>query len=147
MRFRSLARFTNRAAGAIVLLTGAQAMAQEEVLQELYGSGVHAYFAQDYAQAHEYLTEAIGGGTKDPRSYYFRGLAYIKLGRAEEAKMDFEKGAKLESGNVNRLYSVSKSLERIQGKSRLGLERHRATARLAALQKAEQQQTERAQQR
>ena len=43
-------------------LTGS---AQTEALNELYGSGVHAYFSHDYAKAHEYLTAAVDGGSHD----------------------------------------------------------------------------------
>ena len=66
----------------------------------MYGAGVHAYYAGDYSRAHELLTSAIGPAatTRDPRMYYFRGLCYLRLGRDEEAKQDFEQEP--EAGNV-----------------------------------------------
>ena len=123
--------------GPVLLLSVASSRADDAVLAQLYGNGVHAYFSQDYAKSHEYLTTAIDGGTKDPRTYYFRAMAYLKLGRAEEAEMDFAKGAELETKDYNRHYDVARSLERIQGRTRLMLEEHRIKARLAARQRAE----------
>ena len=133
---------------AVVLLCAVSVSAEDFVLGQMYGSGVHVYFSatntrdvaqaqQHYLKAHEYLTSAIKGGTNDPRAYYFRGLAYMKLGRPAEAELDFKKGAKLESGDLNRLYNVARSLRRIQGHERLALENHRVKARMAALKEAE----------
>jgi len=128
----------------IVLLAGALAsscagslFAQDAVLQQKYGRGVHAYFAGDAVAAYEQLTSAIQGGSKDPRAYYFRGLAYLKLGRPQEAAVDFQKGAELESSDVNKFYNVAKSLERVQGAPRVTLEHYRIEARMAALEYAE----------
>ncbi len=121
----------------LVCLSASFVSAADAVLEQFYGSGVHAYFSRDYVKAHEYLTTAIDGGTVDPRPFYFRGMAYLKLGRAEEAKLDFQKGATKESRDVNKFYNVSKSLERIQGRARLTLEQHRVVARMAARQEAE----------
>jgi len=76
-----------------VLLIGAvlpsELPAQSAVLGQMYGSGVHAYFSQDYVRAHELLTEAINAGSEDPRCYYFRGLALERMGRPEGAAEDF----------------------------------------------------------
>ena len=66
--------------------------AQEAVLGQKYGRGVHAYFAGDYPAAYEQLTTAIEAGSKDPRVFYFRGLTELKLGRQQEGKQDFIKG-------------------------------------------------------
>ncbi|MDW8078583.1 MAG: tetratricopeptide repeat protein [Thermoguttaceae bacterium] len=117
--------------------------AQDPVLTRLYGSGVHAFFAGKYAKAHEYLTKAIDMGLEDPRAYYFRGLAYLKLGRPEEAEDDFRKGAEIEARDIGLVYDVGRSLERIQGRARLLLERHRFTARMAAVERAEKIRRER----
>ncbi len=121
----------------LVCLSASLVSAADAVLEQYYGSGVHAFFSRDYVKAHEYLTSAIDGGSVDPRPYYFRGMAYLKLGRAEEAELDFQKGATKESRDVNKFYNVSKSLERIQGRARLTLEQHRVAARMAARQEAE----------
>jgi len=133
---------------ATVLLSAAPLCAQDPILGQLYGSGVHAYFSgvgardqldaqEQFRKAFEYFSSAIEGGTKDPRAYYYRGLTYIKLGRPTEAEMDFKKGAERESGDLNRVYNVGRSLERIQGADRLALEDHRVKARMAALKEAQ----------
>ena len=51
--------------------------AQDAVLSQQYGSGVHSYFAGNYAKAYEQLTTAIDGGLKDPRALYFRGFGLL----------------------------------------------------------------------
>ena len=85
------------AAAGLVLFCTMPLAAQDAVLGQLYGNGVHAYFGQDYIRAHELFTQAIDGHTQDPRAYYFRGLTMLKLGRPQEADNDFKAGAKLES--------------------------------------------------
>ena len=116
------------------LMIGAQSRvaAQDSVLAEFYGAGVHSYFSGQYQDAHEYLTTAIEQGSRDPRAFYFRGLAYARLGRPDEAKSDYNKGAELEMAGADRVYPVGTSLQRVQGRLRLGVERHRQKARLAA---------------
>ena len=94
----------------------------------------------------ELLTSAIDGGSRDPRCYYFRGLAYTKLGRPQDAESDFQQGAKLETADLNKTYSVAKSLERVQGPARLDLEQYRQAARMAAFQQQEKLQHDRYQQ-
>ena len=116
---------------------GGTSAAQDGVLSQLYGNGVHAYFAGDFVKAHDLLSAAISGGSRDPRCYYFRGLSYWRLGRPQEAAADFQQGAKYESGDLNRTYSVAKSLERVQGSARLAVEEYRVQARAAALEQAE----------
>ena len=111
--------------------------AQDVVLGQKYGLGVHAYFAGDAVKAYEQLTDAIDSGSKDPRAFYFRGLAYLKLGRTQEANLDFQKGADLESRDTNKFYNVAKSLERVQGAARMALENFRVEARMAVYAEAE----------
>lgn len=103
-------------------------------LAAAYGGGVHAYFAGDYARSHDELSSAIQGGIDDPRAWYFRGLAAVRLGRIDEAEADFTEGAERES-RAPGMWPVSRSLERVQGPERLQLERHRIRARVAALQR------------
>src|SRR3989304_6108521 len=128
----------------LVLLVGGLAslwtfslQAQEAVLGQLYGSGVHAYFSGDYLQAYEKLTAAIDAGSRDPRVFYFRGLVYLKLGRTPEAQMDFQRGSERETKDVNKFYNVARALERVQGPARLQLEAYRVQARMIALEEAE----------
>ena len=118
------------AAVLIATSTTSQVRAQDPLLAELYGQGVHAFFAGDYDQAHEMLTTAIEQGSTDPRAYYFRGLTYGRLGRPDEAVLDHKKGSELEASGTQRIYPVGRSLQRIQGKERLALERYRQVARL-----------------
>ena len=124
-------------AGGLVSLCAATTSAGNAVLGQEYGSGVHAFFTGDNIAAHERLTAAIKGGSKDPRAFYFRGLVYLKLGRGPEAVMDFRHGAELESKDFNQFYNVGKALERVQGGARIELERYRVKARMAALEEAE----------
>jgi len=123
--------------GGLLLLPAKWLHAQDVVLEQLYGNGVIAYFSGNDAKAHKYLTAAIQDGSRDPRCYYFRGLADLRLGREEDAEIDFKKGAELESRDVNSVYDVPRSLERIQGEVRLKIERYRMQARLAAMERAQ----------
>src|SRR5262245_6489667 len=104
-------------------------LAQDAAVTELYGNGVHAYYAGQYREAHNSLTSAISSGTQDPRCYYYRGLSFLRLGRPNEAKNDFTAGAALEYGDAAGLYHVDRALERCQGAGRLTVERYRAAAR------------------
>jgi len=106
---------------------------EEQAISSTYGSGVHSYFAGDYGRSYDILSQAIEAGTGDPRAWYFRGLAALKLGRLDEAEADFSAGARRESENAG-AWGVAKSLERVQGCDRLQLERHRVRARVASLQ-------------
>lgn len=118
-------------AGGLMSLAAAVAVAQDSaVLDDLYGRGVHAYFSRNSKQAVALLSDAIANGTADPRAYYFRGLALRTLGREEDAILDFKEGAKLEQGAVEWINIVSKSLERVQGATRLEIESQRRVARL-----------------
>jgi hypothetical protein len=113
------------------------AQAQDPVLIELYGQGVHAYFAGNPVKAHDRFTMAIDAGYEDPRAFFYRGLSYLQLGRPTEADADFRRGAALEAANGD--YSrVSKSMERIQGGLRLELEEYRLRGRVEALKNRQQ---------
>jgi hypothetical protein len=109
--------------------------ADEPVTRQLYGGGVHAYFAKDYKEAFDLLSTAVASKSEDPRVYYFRGLAQWQLGRPDEAKADFTTGADLEATATDDLYSIDKAMERIQGKPRLAIETARVAARNRAAQK------------
>ncbi len=123
---------------ALLVTVSSSAWAQLVASSELYGEGVHKFFARDYQGADQLLTEAIDNGSKDPRAYYFRGLAREMLGGGGE--VDFEEGARLEaSGRSGPM--VGYSLVRVQGHIRVKLEKARRTARvLAAQQQALSQQ-------
>lgn len=119
--------------GLPVPAIAAPTSAEPMPLATAFGSGAHAFFACDYQRAYEELSNAIQAGTQDPRAWYFRGLAALRLGRVDEAEADFSTGAERESRGLG-TWPVSRSLERVQGPDRLTLERHRARARVAMLQ-------------
>jgi len=125
--------------GGWFLLSAGPAAAQAPVSDQLYGTGVHAYFTGDHQRAKELLTSAIQTGGQDPRAWYFRGLACLKLQAPEDAKRDFQQGSKLESADQDRMYNISKALERVQGADRMVLEQYRAAARLKAHERAQQE--------
>jgi hypothetical protein len=56
----------------------------------------------------------------------------MALGRPDEAKADFQKGAALETTGADRVYPVSYSLQRVQGPDRIEIERQRQQARLVS---------------
>lgn len=115
---------------AIAGTWAAAGLAQDHpVFSQFYGSGVHSYYERDYFEALAALSQAIDGGTKDPRAYYYRGLSHMQLGDSTSAARDMKKGAQLESADVNQFYPVGRSLERVQGRQRVQLERYRAQAR------------------
>jgi tetratricopeptide (TPR) repeat protein len=99
-----------------------------------YGNGVHAYNEGDYQCSYDELSRVIEAGSNDPRAFYFRGLAALKLGRVDEADADFQQGANLEADGVGGR-AVSRALERIQGCDRLKLEQFRSQARVSAVQR------------
>ena len=99
-----------------------------------YGAGVHAFHSLDFQRAHQDFTAAIEGGTEDPRAFYYRGLAALKLGRTDEADADFADGSSREAAGGSTL-TISRALERVQGADRLRLEQFRARARVAAVQR------------
>lgn len=106
------------------------AVAQDSVLTELYGEGVHAYHALDVTRAYDLFTRAIDGGLNDPRAYYFRGLAAMDSGRSYEAEEDFRAGAVIEArGGAGR--SVGRALTRVQGPTRMIIEKARTEGRLS----------------
>jgi hypothetical protein len=123
-------------AACAVLLTTAAVAREDAILAVAYGNGVHAYYAGDYQRSYEELSTAIDGGTQDPRTFYFRGLAALRLGRLDEADADFALGASAEAAGRGG-WTVGRSLERIQGEPRLLLEKHRVRARMARLQQRE----------
>jgi len=112
----------------------AQVAIENLPLSTTYGAGVHAFFSGDLERSHDALSAAIAAGTRDPRAWYFRGLAALRMGRLDEAEADFSEGATREIAAVGG-WPVSRSLERVQGAERLQLERHRTRARVAALER------------
>jgi hypothetical protein len=111
-------------------------------LARSYGRGVHAYFSGNSFEAVSSLSQAIDGGSQDPRAYYFRALAHLRMGMSAAAESDFIMAASLEVRDTDGTYPVSRSLERIQGRDRQLLEafRHKARAEAQIQQRAWQRQ-------
>lgn len=101
------------------------------ILAEVYGQGVHAYYAGRHNDAFEMLSSAIDSGIRDPRAYYFRGIVAYQQGRPDEARADWTDGAEMEAKIGGGSY-VGRSLSRFQGSARLELEQIRQKARLQA---------------
>ncbi len=125
-------RFARFALGLGVCLFGSSAFAQS-ALTELYGEGVHRFYAGDLVTAEQYLTRVIDAGVEDPRAYYFRGLVREMQGGGGE--YDFESGARLEAEGA-RSFNVGLALSRIQGYTRAKIEKLRLDARVTAQQQA-----------
>ncbi len=113
---------------ALVALIAPSTQAQNAVLSELYGRGVHAYFRNDYTTANDYLSKAIDGGIKDPRAYYFRGLTVSASGDGYSAESDYRAGAEMEAAGS--FANIGSALTRIQGSCRTAIEDIRQQARL-----------------
>ena len=101
------------ALGGLLVLGTVSVNAQESVVGQHYGEGVHAYFAGDFLKSYESLSAAADAGCRDPRVFYFRGLVQIKLGRSPDGNLDFRKGSELETKDINRYYNVARALERV----------------------------------
>ena len=118
-------------AGGALLWPGAVRGQDFDAATMLYGQGVHAYFAGNCPQAESHLSNALEMNSQDPRTYYFRALSLLRLGRTAEARGDMMTGAALEAQRPNR-WGIGAALERVQGYDRLLLEQFRRQARLAA---------------
>jgi len=123
---------------ALILSWMTYAHASDQSVRAVYGDGVHSFYAGNFQQSYDYLSQVIKIGTDDPRVYYFRGLSALRLGSPTQADEDFSKGATFEAERGN-TRTVSLALERIQGQDRLLLERSRLKARLALAERQEPQ--------
>ena len=103
----------------------------QDPLDENYGRAVHSFFRGDSYKAQELLDEVVAAGSQDPRVFYFRGLAASRNGFTDQATADFNEGAKLEVSG-KRVVNVGRALERIQGPTRIEIEKARLQARLDA---------------
>ncbi len=115
-----------------VAASQSKSQAQNAILSEMYGRGVHAYFAGNHNDSYQLLSSAIQGGMEDPRAYYFRGLAANASGRQYEAEADWQAGAELEAKGKSNA-SIGQALSRFQGYERMKLEEIRRKAKLDAL--------------
>ncbi len=108
-------------------------IAQQQEIQELacrqaaalklYGNAYHSFWDGSYHAALDSLNRAIELNSEDPRCFYYRGLAYLRLGDREAAVSDFERGCELEL--LQTFTGVGVALERLQGPDRLLVEQYR----------------------
>lgn len=126
-------RIFQLAVHAILFIGISTPLLSQDIYEQYYGSGVHAYFAGNYERATELFNELIDAGSQDPRVHYFRGLTQMRTqGSMMEIGMaDFEQAARLEVSG-KRSADVAKALSRIQGPTRIAIERARAKARFSA---------------
>ncbi|MCG8451059.1 MAG: hypothetical protein MI725_15940, partial [Pirellulales bacterium] len=115
-----------------ISLTGAHGVSAQDPheLKATYGRGVHAYFAGQLKQAEQHFSQVIASGSRDPRVYYFRAMTLLGTRRQFEAENDMRTGAAIEARNPSSRYSISRSLQRVQGHRRKTLEKFRRQARL-----------------
>jgi len=97
---------------------------RSRTLFAMYSQARAAYFRNDMTTSQRLLDEVVKQGSQDPRVYYFRGLTFLRLGRAEEAQADFDQAVTMELVPGSRI-DVDQSLERVQGQDRRTLETRR----------------------
>ena len=114
----------------VVSLSLANLAQAQDPLDEMYGQAVHSYFRGDSNRAQSLLTEVIDAGSQDPRAFFFRGLCQPS-GGIDVSNPDFDRAAQLEIDG-KKVVNVGKALERIQGPSRVAIEKARSKARLAS---------------
>ena len=103
---------------------------------EMYSHGVHSYFSGNLNRADVYLYRAAELSPNDPRPYYFRALALLRLGRTWEADDLLRTGAAIEANSNASAYGIGESLQRVQGANRLKLEQFRRAAKLGQANRA-----------
>jgi hypothetical protein len=114
----------------VVTLSIASFAQAQDPLDEMYGQAVHSYFRGNIDHAQELLTEIIDAGSQDPRAFIFRGLCQ-SYGGVDATNPDFERAAQLEIEG-KKVVNVGRALERIQGPTRVAIEKARSKARLAS---------------
>jgi hypothetical protein len=115
---------------AIMLAPHIAAAQTSSDMSAIYGRGVHAYFANQTPLAERYLGDVINSGSTDPRAYYFRAMARLRLGRRYEAQQDMQIGAMYEARDPGAAGWVGQALTRVQGPNRQLLESYRRQGRL-----------------
>lgn len=112
------------------VMVGVGSVNGQESFEMAYGNGVHFYFSGDYQKAFDSLSTAVMENQRDPRAYYFRGLAANALGN--DGTGDFSQGAQMEAVRGGRLSLVNDALERVQGVTRMAIEDTRTQAMMVA---------------
>ncbi|MCA9191619.1 MAG: tetratricopeptide repeat protein [Planctomycetales bacterium] len=120
-------------ATSLLAISNSVSWAQNGVLAELYGAGVHRFNAGDFLGAEQLLNRVVAEGSQDARAYYFLGLAKYQSGNHIEAESMFEEAARVETqGKGN--FDVGQALQRVQGAVRSKIEIARRDARATARQ-------------
>jgi len=114
---------------AVLLVSVLFSSAVRGAVPDKYSDAVAALKSGDAAAAMQQLSELAEAGSRDPRVYYFRGIAAASLNQSPDA--DFKKGAALEAA-AGSSRSVNAALESVQGDLRRKLEQFRAQGRAAA---------------
>lgn len=114
---------------AVLLVSVLFSSAVWAAVPDKYSDAVAALKSGDAAAAMQQLTELVEAGTRDPRVYYFRGIAAAGLNQSPDA--DFRKGAALEAA-AGSSRTVNAALESVQGDLRRKIEQFRAQGKAAA---------------
>jgi tetratricopeptide (TPR) repeat protein len=95
--------------------------------KEMFGTGYSAFFsAGQMSRALEYFARAAGNDPRNPVYRYFLGLALYQSGRVDEALAQVKAARRLETPTAAR--QVRGALQRVQGPSRMWLERTRLSS-------------------
>jgi hypothetical protein len=128
-----MAKLTSTMVALAMVVAATGLRAEDGPIDKLYGEGVHAFFTGDLEAAQKHLDASIAAGNRDPRCYYYRGLALHRMGKADAAKADLQAGAALEAQSPDTTSLINRSIQRIQGMTRISLEKYRSDAQIAAL--------------
>ena len=107
----------------------AETSGQEQELAQIYSDGVHAFFRCDAHTAKQFFDNAITHGSQDPRVHFFRALTHHAMGDTVAFEDDVRMGAELEVRGSG-TFDIGRALERIQGPTRIELERIRREVHL-----------------
>ncbi|MEM9825413.1 MAG: hypothetical protein AAF958_02430 [Planctomycetota bacterium] len=114
---------------AATALLPSPASAQNPILLDAYGRGVHSFYSGRTQEASQSLSAAVNGGLQDPRAYYYLGMVASQRGNQYEAENYWRQGAQLEAeGKI--VGSIGRALTRFQGRGRIKLEEIRRKAKL-----------------
>jgi len=114
---------------AVLLVSMLFSSGVRAAVPDKYSDAVAALKGGDATGAMQQLTELVEAGSRDPRVYYFRGIAAAGLNQSPDA--DFKKGAALEAA-AGSSRTVNAALESVQGDLRRKIEQFRAQGKAAA---------------
>jgi hypothetical protein len=80
----------------VVAIWAAAARADQAEALKYYGRGVRDVHRGQYFSAIQHLDLASAHDHRDPRIYFYRGLAKLRLGWQYDAIADFQMGSQLE---------------------------------------------------